>query len=116
MRDILLIMPSEATDEWNLDIDIVNGFPKFVPYERTTQDQRAALSAYTIKGTIPGKPNVGINWGRMYDANENTLTSIDNEIKQAIQQNAAIPNGPNSMYTPVYEQKDGSIQLTIYQG
>lgn len=118
MRDLMLIMPQDPTQtNWRLDIDIIDGFPKLVPFERNTQDQRAAISAYTFKGTIPGKPDVGIDWSGLYESTEETLVDIDNEIKQAIQENAAIPEGPNSTYVPTYDtDKDGNIQLTIYQG
>ena len=115
MRDLLLITP-EVKGEWCLDLDIINGVPKFVPDERNTQDQRAAISAYTIRGTIPGKPEVGINWAGLYEGKEETLTTIDNEIKQAIQANAATPDGPNSTYMPVYNTEGDGIEVTVLQG
>ena len=118
MRDLMLIMPNEPHEvSWCLDIDIINGFPKLLPYERNTQDQRAAVSAYTFRGTIPGKPDIGINWEGLYENTDETLINIDNEVKQAIQENAAIPEGPNGTYVPTYKtSEDGSITLTIYQG
>ena len=114
----MLIMPQSPSDtSWRMDIDIVDGFPKLVPFERNTQDQRAAISAYTFRGTIPGKPDIGIDWSGLYENSDETLVSIDNEIKQNIQQNAAIPEGPNSIYVPTYEtDKDGHINITIFQG
>lgn len=118
MRDLMLIMPQDPTQaNWRLDIDIINGFPKLVPFERNTQDQRAAISAYTFRGTIPGKPDIGIDWSGLYEDNKETLIDIDNQIKQAIQENAAIPEGPNSTYVPTYDtDEEGRIDLTIYQG
>lgn len=118
MRDLMLIMPEVPAEvNWCLDIDIINGMPKLVPFERNTQDQRAALSAYTFRGTIPGKPDVGINWEGLYEDNQESLINIDNEVKQAIQKNAAIPEGPQGTYVPTYETgKDGEINITIYQG
>lgn len=118
MRDLMLIMPENPHETgWCLDIDIIDGMPKLLPFERNTQDQRAAVSAYMFKGTIPGKPDIGINWEGLYSGSDETLVDIDNEIKQAIQNNAAIPDGPNSTYVPTYkESEDGSITLTIYQG
>ena len=118
MRDLMLITPTDPTDtSWRMDFDIVNGFPRFVPYERNTQDQRAAVSAYTFRGTIPGKPDIGIDWSGLYSNDDETLVNIDNEIKQAIQQNAAIPEGPNATYVPIYESdEEGHIGISIYQG
>ena len=118
MRDLMLIMPQDPTQtDWRLDIDIKDGYPRLVPFERNTQDQRAAVSAYTFRGTIPGKPDIGIDWSGLYEDSDETLVNIDNEIKQAIQQNAAIPEGPNSTYVPIYDtDSEGHINLTIYQG
>lgn len=117
MRDLMIITPaSPSNTSWRMDIDIINGMPKLLPYARNTQDQRAAISAYTFQGTIPGKPNVGVNWAGLYNGQDETLVNIDNEVKQNIQNNAAIPNGPNGMYIPTYESKDGGITVTIYQG
>ena len=117
MRDLMLITPPEGA-KWCLDFDIVNGVPKFVPEERNTQDQRAAVAAYMFRGTVPGKPELGIDWSALYQDNYNeTLITVDNEVKQAIQECAAVPEGPNTMYVPIYGTgKDGTIELAIYQG
>lgn len=114
----MLIMPTDTTkQQWCLDFDIIDGMPKLVPFERNTQDQRAAVSAYTFRGTIPGKPNVGINWEGLYEDNQESLVNIDNEIRQAIQENAAIPEGPSGTYIPTYTTtEEGAIGITIYQG
>lgn len=119
MRDLMVIIPEKPQEAgWSLDFDIIDGYPKLVPFARNTQDQRAAISAYTFKGTIPGKPNIGIDWSGLYENNNNeTLVNIDNSIKQAMQENAAIPDGPNSTYVPTYSaEEDGYINVTIYQG
>lgn len=118
MRDLLLVVPAQATQEWNLDIDIVDGMPLYVPEERNTQDQRAAISSYMFKGSIPGKPDMGISWASLYEADyEETLVALDNEIKQNIQKNAAVPTmEANSMYIPLYDSSKDGISLAIYQG
>ena len=116
MRDLMLITPDEKSD-WCLDFDIINGVPKYVPTERNTQDQRAAVATYMFRGTIPGKPQLGIGWTELYQEDyEETLTVIDNEVKQAIQEYAAVPEGPNGMYVPVYQTKDEGVEIAIYQG
>ena len=116
MRDLALITPTEPTD-WCLDFDIVDGYPRYVPESRNTQDQRAAVAAYMTRGTIPGKPELGIGWSELYQENyEETLISIDNEVKQAIQEYAAIPAGPDGMYVPVYDMKEEGVEIAIYQG
>lgn len=115
----MVITPTDPQNAgWRLDFDIINGFPKLVPYVRNTQDQRAAISAYTFQGTIPGKPDIGIDWSGLYENNnKETLIDIDNSVKQAIQENAAIPEGPEGTYVPTYSaSEDGQISITIYQG
>lgn len=115
MRDLKLIMPVEPAP-WTLDFDIIDGEPKFVENVRNTQDQRAAVAAYMMRGTIPGMPDLGIGWSGLYDSDKETLISIDNEVKQAIQKYAGIPDGPDSTYVPVYETTEDGIQLSILQG
>lgn len=116
MRDLMLITPTEGRP-WCLDFDIIDGSPKYVPNDRNTQDQRAAVAAYMFRGTIPGKPDLGIDWSGLYSSEEKeTIIEVDNEIKQAIQEYAAIPEGPNGMYVPMYAYKEDGIQLAIYQG
>lgn len=116
MRDLKLITPTDTVNSaWSLDIDIVNGFPIFVPYERNTQDQRAAVAAYTMLGSIPGMPDIGINWNGLYSGDSETLVTIDNSVKQAIQKYAGVPTDYAKSYTPVYTENNGKIQLSIFQ-
>lgn len=116
MRDLLLITPSQD-EQWCLDFDIIDGIPKFVPQERNTQDQRAAIAAYMFRGTIPGRPELGIDWSALYREDyQETLVSVDNEVKQAIQEYAAVPEGPNGMYVPIYGTTENGIELAVYQG
>lgn len=116
MRDLKLIMPTDPSTSWTLDFDVIDGFPQFVQYARNTQDQRAAVAAYTVQGSIPGKADIGINWGGLYEQDNETLVQIDNEIKQAIQQYTAVTDDPLGQYVPTYKQSDGVMQLTILQG
>lgn len=116
MRDLMLITPSEENTDWNLDIDIIDGYPEFLPLDRNTQDQRAAVAAYMTRGTIPGMPDEGIDWSGLYDPNNETLITIDNEIKQNIRDKAAVENVVANMYLPVYDVTEDGIGLTIYQG
>lgn len=116
MRDLIVITPTEKSN-WCLDFDVVDGCPRYVPTERNTQDQRAAIAAYMIRGTVPGKPQLGIGWAGLYQEDyEETLTVIDNEVKQAIQEYAAVPEGPNGLYVPVYQAGKEGVEIAIYQG
>ena len=111
MRDLMVIMPTSAAD-WNLDFDFINGVPRMVTDIQNTQDQRAAISAYTLKGTIPGKKEEGIGWSQLYDK-ENTILNIDNEIKQKIQERASSPENSTQGYMPLYTPNEKGIEITI---
>ena len=117
MRDLLLVTPSDIDAKWCMDFDIIDGMPRLVPNERNTQDQRAAVAAYMFRGTIPGRPELGVDWSALYQENySETLVTVDNEVKQAIQEYAAVPEGPNGMYVPVYDVTNHGLELAVYQG
>ena len=115
MRDLKIIVPADRdTAGWNMDIDIIDGFPTLLDFERNTQDQRAALAAYTVKGTIPGKSDVGVDWSLLYNQGA-TVIDIDNEIKQNIQDRAAVIGTATQTYIPIYTKDDSGIHVAIYQ-
>lgn len=113
MRDILIVTPSEeAHADWNLDIDIVDGQPVLLPEEANTQDQRAALAAYQATGTIPGMPDVGIDWGQLY-TKDKTLININDQIQRNIQ-DKALSETPTDMYLPIFQGEDTEgIQISL---
>lgn len=115
MRDLKIIVPEDRkTSDWNMDIDVIDGYPTLLSYERNTQDQRAALAAYTVMGTIPGMPNVGVDWSLLYNQGA-TIIDLDNSIKQAIQEKAAVVGTANQNYMPIYTKDDEGIHVAIYQ-
>lgn len=115
MRDLKIIVPEDRTKvDWNMDIDIIDGFPSFVSYERNTQDQRAALAVYTVKGTIPGMPDVGVDWSLLYNQGA-TVIDIDNEVKQNIQNKAAVVGTATQTYIPIYTSDETGIHVAVYQ-
>lgn len=115
MRDLKIIVPTDpAKETWNMDIDVVNGVPSLMDYPRNTQDQRAAISAYMVKGTIPGKPNTGIDWSLLYMQNA-TILDVDNAIKRNIQNNAGTPGTATQVYMPVYTKDEKGIHVAVYQ-
>lgn len=115
MRDLKIIVPDDRdTASWNMDIDVVDGFPSFVDMERNTQDQRAALAAYTVKGTIPGMKDIGVDWTLLYNQGA-TIIDVDNEIKRSIQEHAAIPGTATQTYIPIYTKDESGVHVAIYQ-
>ena len=114
MRDCKIIVPTSPSEEWTFDLDIINGCPAYVASDRNTQDQRAAISAYTVKGTIPGKPDIGIDWSKLLEQGA-TVLDIDNQIKQDISENAAIPSIATNSYVPIYRTDKNGIHVGIIQ-
>lgn len=115
MRDLKIIVPEDRDAAgWSMDIDIIDGYPTLLEYERQTQDQRAALATYTVKGTIPGKPDVGVDWSLLYNQGA-TVIDIDNEIKQNIQTKAAVVGTATQSYIPIYTKDDSGVHVAIYQ-
>lgn len=115
MRDFRLVVPADPdTASWNLDIDVIAGQAALLPYARNNQDQRASVATYMVRGTIPGKPDTGVNWTDLYNQNASIL-NIDNEIKQNIQQYAGVPGTAIQNYVPVYIKDDKGIHAIVYQ-
>lgn len=115
MRDVLIITPTEEGATWNLDIDIIDGFPGYVFTEENTQDQRAAIAAYTTLGSIPGALGEGVDWSALYTG-QNSLISVDNEVQQNISNLASSSDNASNSYTPLYLQRgDKGISFLIYK-
>lgn len=116
MRDIVLIFPENTKDtSWNLDIDIVDGEPRFVYEEDNTNDQRAAVAALLSKGSVPGNPNLGIDWS-LLTTEGNSFLVVDNEIKQQIASLAGIGTDEKQVqYVPVYKQDDKGISVQVFR-
>jgi hypothetical protein len=112
MRDFKL----QFIDEVGFDINIVNGYPEYVDYENQTQDQRAAIGAVFEKSTLPGHPEFGVDWGKLYDK-ENALVDIDNDVKQTVSTVAGGTGEASQTYLPLYEpQEDGSVKVIVMKG
>ena len=117
MRDIVVIYPEDPNNkEWDLDIDVVNGEPRYVTSDGNTQDQRAAVAALIGKGTIPGNLTLGTDWGA-YLNDQVSMLVIDNEVKRMISQLAG--SGANNAlrtYVPVYKKNDdGGMDIQVYK-
>lgn len=97
-----------------LDLDIVDGEPRYVQYEGNTEDQRAAVGAYMSKGTIPGMLEQGINWMDLYEQ-KSSLIDVDNQTKQQISSFAASNNGLSG-YTPIYIKEKGQMKIVVVRG
>ena len=108
MRDILLIQSDDI-----LDIEIVNGEPEYVREEDNTNDQRAAVGAFIAKGTVPGMPDLGVDWGSFYD-NSASLLDMDNQIKMNID-SLATDTVNKRGYTPLYKMEDGKLQVEVFR-
>ncbi len=117
MRDVVLIYPTDTSDtSWNLDLDIIDGYPRYVSEENNTEDQRAAVAALIAKGSVPGNPNLGIDWSQAMGDN-NSFLLIDNQIKQQIASLAAIGSEEQQVqYIPVFKKdENGGVGVQVYR-
>lgn len=111
MRDVKL----NYTEGVGFDIDIIDGMPEYVDYENQTEDQRAAIGAVIVQGTIPGALNIGVGWSRFF-SQDKTLLDIDNEARQMINTVAGGTGQAGSSYSPLYIPKDKSLSVVILKG
>lgn len=116
MRDWKILV----IDESGVDIDVVNGEAAYLDYDTQTGDQRAALAAYQVKGTIPGLLDFGVSWAAQY-SQDNTISMLNEEIQQQIALcagNAASDKQMNSMsqYTSTLLPEGGNVGVLITRG
>lgn len=98
------------------DIDIVEGYPVYVDYENQTQDQRAAIGATIVKGTIPGNLDYGVDWAKLWDKEESVI-DISNDVNQVVQDVAGGEGSAGSQYIPMfYPQESGEVQIQVIKG
>lgn len=116
MRDLVVIYPTNDDVSWDLDLDIVKGQPRYVSEAGQTQDQRAAVASLIGKGTIPGNPTLGVDWGSLL-TDKVSLIAVDNEVKQMISRFAAIGNDEQLVsYIPIYQKnKKGGVDVQVYR-
>lgn len=115
MRDVLIVTPPAEGEGWNIDIDIINGMPRYVPSVKSTQDQRAALAALICKGTIPGMEEEGVTFGNLLD-DDNTLVDLNNQVQRQIQKYAAYGDEDTLIqYIPMYNIKEGTVNIAVYR-
>lgn len=102
-------------DNQGIDLDIVNGEPAYLDYESQTQDQRAALAAYTVKGTVPGALDYGVGWSQQF-TQQNTVLQLNNEVQLAVQNEAVTPNSQGQTYNALLLSHDGAVGAVIMRG
>lgn len=105
MTDVTVYM----TDDNQLDLDIIDGFPALVLNEDQNEDQRAAIATYICIGTIPGMRSVGIDWESYYSQKSSAI-DISNQAQQMINNYAGSATHP---YTPyLYQTSEGATIVT----
>ena len=110
--------PDKTLEWWTFYVKISDGDFLFVPEESNNMDQRAAISAFVVVGSVYGDKEYGIDWSP-YFAKDTGLVNVDNQIKKNIQQNAMpdFSNGVASMYGIQYiPTKNGSMSMRIIRG
>lgn len=114
MRDIKL----QVLQDYGLDVDIIDGEAEYLDYENQTSDQRAALSVYASKGTVPGALDYGISWSNEYTP-QNTISQLNNEVQLQIQNEAGASEDDilsSSQYMGNIIASAGSVGVIITRG
>lgn len=115
MRDYKIV----AVESQGIDIDIIDGEPEYLDYESQTGDQRAALAAYAVKGTLPGALDYGVSWGEVYSG-QSSVSQLSNEVQLQIQNEAGASSENTSVTANQYQglvaTKDGDIGVIIMRG
>lgn len=115
MRDYKIF----GLEDGGVDLDIIAGEPLYVEQESMTTDQRAALSAYTGKGTIPGNLDFGVDWAQVWNANPNVVM-LSNDAQQQIAVCATAETVdsmlPQGQYTAQVVPVDGSLGIIVSKG
>ena len=117
MRDLKLIIDTQKEKEWDVDLNIVDGWFEELDHDNQTSEQRAAVASYIIWGSIPGYPDEGVNWWSMQESTNN-IVSIDNQVKQNINsvtsEYDSSQNPMASTLTPIYVTDEDTGQIKTY--
>ena len=106
---LLTVFPDDR-----LDIDIVNGIVVEVPepVDINTQRQRAAVSAYIAKGSIPGQETLGADWAGFLSGSV-SLMECDNQVKATMETFAQVSQLADNPY-PLYQKTgDGGMEISL---
>ncbi len=112
MRDLKLFYEEEI----GFDIEIEDGYPVDVDKENQTADQRAAVGAIFVKGTLPGQPEFGVSWGELY-TKEASLMAVSNEVQETVQSVSGGDGQASNVYMPLFvPTTDGKVSVTVVKG
>lgn len=107
MTDPVMYNNDELTD-----INIREGYVELLPDMETTADQRAAVAAYIIKGTIPGAWDIGVDWSTLLEGNS-SLTAANNNIRETIELCGGTDGTITGLYMPITVPSDKGITITV---
>lgn len=114
MRDLKIL-----SSDTGIDIDIVNGQALWLDEASQTQDMRAALACYACKGTVPGLPDYGVSWAKVYDRDTTTI-DFNNELQQQIDNYVGSASEDTmleqSTYQPLMLQDNSGMGVLVYRG
>lgn len=110
MVDLLLVVPDTPDQEWNTDIDVIDG----VALELTDDDailaQRATVAGYMTTGTMPLMEEFGVPWD-LYVTQQRTIFQMDGVVRQ----NVADYVGSNGMFIPEFGTSNGQMTVKMTQ-
>lgn len=109
MKDVMLV-----TYDNYLDLEIEDGEPLLLEDHIPNNDQRACVSAYMVQGTVPGAPDIGVDWSLVLDGKESFI-QLDNSVRMNIEQNGGTYGTAVDSYVPIYlgRKDDGSLDVNV---
>jgi hypothetical protein len=102
-------------DPWRLDVNITRGQlqPLNRPTEKNTANQRKAVLAYQIMGSIPGDWDRGIDWAKIIStAGTMPLADAMMQVQSALQEDTG-PSAQQSFTVPIIRPGDDSVNIQL---
>lgn len=119
MRDVKLI--TQKDNEWGIDLDIIDGEPAWLDEAGQTTDQRAAVSVYTMQGTLPGMLGYGVAWGDVYNQSM-SIVDLNNQVQQQLDSYADVSDDgaqgvdASQSYIPYMLADESGIGIAVVKG
>lgn len=96
----------EQTEETLWDFKLKNKALCWIDHD-TAEEQRAVVSTFLQRGTVPQAPSIGIQWAELLSG-----TALPQEVNIQIK-NAITEYTGGAKYFPKYSMKDGKLFVEV---
>jgi hypothetical protein len=98
---------SEGREQFDLDIDILNGYPKQLNGSANAEKQRAYIATYTKKGSMPLAPDEGIDWAD-FASGSKQFVEIVTQIQKRLADHIGI-----GKFAAQLKEEDGILKIGL---